>query len=150
MNVQSSGNHSPWVSTLFFDLLCQEFADDVLQSAQLRSCLKISGGKIRVILFYLLWEADSETMLKMTVTFTWELSSKVLISSLYQTQPLTHPRGGFSKVLVGIWIFLQIPARKDFLPTVCFISLFSVTSPLNCFLLSLSLSASLLFLSVAF
>ena len=88
--------------------------------------------------FYLLWEVDSETILKMTMAFTWELSSKVLISFYTKPQPLTHPRGGFS-VSVGIWILLQILARKDFLQTVCFISLFSVTSPLNCFSFPLSL-----------
>ena len=82
--------------------------------------------------FYLLWEVDNEMMPKMTVAFTWKLSSKILISFYNKPQPLTHPRGGLS-VSVGIWIVLQIPARKNFLQTVYFILLFSLTSPLNGF-----------------
>ena len=70
--------------------------------------------------FYLLWEFDNEMIPKMTVAFTWKLSSKILISFYDKPQPVTHPRGGFS-VSAGIWILLQIPARKDFLQTVCFI-----------------------------
>lgn len=82
--------------------------------------------------FYLLWEVDNEMMPKMTVAFTWKLSSKILISFCNKPQPLTNPRGGLS-VSVGMWIVLQIPARQDFLQTVCFILLFSLTSPLNGF-----------------
>ena len=82
--------------------------------------------------FYLLWEVDNEMMPKMTVAFTWKLSSKILISFYNKPQPLTHPRGGLS-VSVGIRIVLQIPARKNFLQTVYFILLFSLTSPLNGF-----------------
>lgn len=70
--------------------------------------------------FYLLWEVDNEMIPKMTVAFTWKLSSKILISFYDKPQPLTDPRGGFS-VSAGIWILLQIPARRDFLQTVHFI-----------------------------